>query len=265
MHLTHRTAPPGRVGHLEGVMATNMQPDPAPQEAPATVKVAILSRWGGAAIFECDAPADMSAGLHMRHALERAAASGADLRGADLRGADLRRADLSDANLRDANLSDANLRCADLRCANLSGANLRCADLRCADLSGANLSEADLSEADLSDVRADFFDVLLRASGEIAGLRQALISGRVNGSTYEGECACLVGTIANVRGVQYNVLGSGLVPNPSRQIEQWFFGIRKYDTPENNQKSALAVQWLDEFSGLLDAAVSIRIAQEVRQ
>lgn len=120
----------------------------------------------------------------------------------------------------------------------------------------ANLSGADLSGADLSPIRADYWDVLLRAPREIAGLRAALVAGRVDGSTYEGECACLVGTIARVRGGQYDALGSGLRPDSSRPIECFFMGIRKGNTPEFNQCSALAVQWLDEFSALLAVAVA---------
>ena len=122
-----------------------------------------------------------------------------------------------------------------------------------ANLSGANLSDAkNLAEArGIDTFRTDFWDVLLRAPAEIAGVRAALVEGRVDGSTYSGECACLVGTIGNVRNVSYSALGNGLSPNSSRPAEQWFRSIRKGDTPETNQASALAVQWLDELQGLL--------------
>jgi hypothetical protein len=123
-----------------------------------------------------------------------------------------------------------------------------------ADLSGAVLRGAVLSGAVLREFKADFFDVLLRAPREIAGLREALIAGRVDGSTYEGECACLVGTIANVRGASYDSLGNGISPNAGRPIEQWFMSIRKGDTPETNQCSKLAVEWIDDFVSLLAAA-----------
>ena len=221
----------------------------------------------------------MSAG-----ALRGANLRGAHLRDADLRDADLRAADLRAAHLRDANLRDANLRGANLRGADLRGANLRAAHLRGADLSGANLCDADLRGANLCDAdlsgadlsgadligadlsganlrdanlrafKVDFFDVLLRATGEVAGLRAALVAGRVDGSTYEGECACLVGTIAHVRNSQYNALGNGLKPDSDRPIEQWFMSIRKGDTPETNGVSKITVDWLDEFVRLLDIA-----------
>jgi hypothetical protein len=80
------------------------------------------------------------------------------------------------------------------------------------------------------------------------------MEGRVDGSTYEGACACLVGTIANVRGVGYEAVGNGIAPDSGRPAEQWFMSIRKGDTPATNQVSAITVQWLDEFVSLLTAA-----------
>ena len=137
-----------------------------------------------------------------------------------------------------------------------SDANLRGADLSGANLSGADLIDANLSGADLSDAKNDFWEILLRAPNEIAGLRAALVAGKVDGSTYEGTCSCLVGTIANVRGTGYCDLGNGIKPDSSRPAERWFMGIRKGDTPETNQISAITVGWLDEFVALLTLATN---------
>jgi hypothetical protein len=201
-------------------------------------KIKIVSRWDAdTVLFECDAPEGLESGLYMRHALEKATQARANLRGADLRDADLSGADLRDADL--------------------SGAYLSGADLSGADLRDANLRDAYLSGANLRSFRADFWDVLLRAPHEIAGVRAALVEGRVDGSTYSGECACLVGTIGNVRNVNYAELGNGLNPDSGRPAEQWFMGIRKGDTPETNQQSKLAVEWLDELSGLLALAKAV--------
>jgi uncharacterized protein YjbI with pentapeptide repeats len=227
-------------------------------------KIQILHRWDGRVLFECDVTAEQS-GMAMRVALENATRSGADLSGADLRSADLRSADLRSADLSGADLSSAVLSGADLSGADLRSADLRSADLRSADLrsavlsgavlSGADLRSADLSGADLSAQKTDFFDILLRAHREVAGLRLALVEGRVDGSTYEGSCTCLVGTIANVRGnTSYASLGNGISPNSSRPAEQWFMGICRGDTPETSQISALTVEWLDEFVALLNLA-----------
>jgi hypothetical protein len=121
--------------------------------------IKIVSRWDSARVlFECDVPESIDSGLAVRHALEQATKSGADLRGADLRGAYLRGADLSGAYLRDADLSGADLRGADLRGAYLRGADLRDAYLRGAYLRDADLSGADLSGADLrgADLRGAY-------------------------------------------------------------------------------------------------------------
>ena len=115
----------------------------------------------------------------------------------------------------------------------------------------ARLDGASLDGARLGPIRGDFFDILLRAPNEVAGLRAALVEGRVNGSTYTGECACLVGTIANVRHTDYQRLGNGIKPDSGRPAEIWFMAIRKGDTPETNQVSAITVAWVDEFLGLM--------------
>jgi len=123
------------------------------------MKTQIKDRFTGAVLFECDTPDNVSSGLAVRDALEKAVAAGANLYGADLYGANLSRANLYGANLSGANLYGANLSRAnlygaklygaDLSGANLYGANLSRADLSRADLSGANLSRADLSGANL--------------------------------------------------------------------------------------------------------------------
>ena len=204
--------------------------------------------------------ADLSDANLSRADLSRADLSDANLSRADLSGANLSRANLSGANLSRANLSRADLSRADLSGANLSGANLSGANLSRADLSGANLSRANLSRADLSDAnlsradlsgaKNDFWDILIRAPREVAGLRAALVSGKVDGSTYQGSCACLVGSIANIRGVEYTGLGNGITPNSSRPAERWFLAIKSGDTPDTNPISKLTVEWLDEFVSL---------------
>jgi uncharacterized protein YjbI with pentapeptide repeats len=174
--------------------------------------------------------------------------SGANLRGANLRWADLRGANLSGANLRGANLSEADLREADLR-----GANLREANLRGANLSGANLSGANLSGANLTTIRDDFWAVLCAAPHEAISLRNAIVAGKVDGSAYEGECACLVGTIANARQCAWDAV-PGLTPNSNRPAERFFLAIKPGDTPENSQFSRLVLEWLDDWHARMAGA-----------
>jgi hypothetical protein len=184
--------------------------------------------------------------------------SGAEFRYADLSGADLRYADLRDAILSGADLSGAYLCEADLRgaylCdaylynAYLRGADLRDAKLREADLRGADLRDVDLRSANLNPIKEDFFNKLELAKGEVVGLYDHLIRGKINGSCYEGECACFVGTIANIRKEDYQHLTNGLRPESSSPTEKWFLGIRKGDTPQSNQIAGITKEWIEEFA-----------------
>ena len=130
---------------------------------------------------------------------------------------------------------------ADLRDAHLTGA-----DLMRADLTDAHLTGAVLRDAHLTPVRDDLWAVLSAAPAEVGGLRTALIEGRVDGSTYEGTCACLVGTLANVRHCKYTEI-TGLFPNSRRPAERFFLAIHRGDTPENSAFAKLAVEWIDAW------------------
>ena len=88
------------------------------------------------------------------------------------------------------------------------------------------------------------------APTEVAGLKQALIEGRLDGSAYEGSCACLIGTIANVRHCHYDELvdiNPELRPNAYRPAERWFLGIREGQTPENHPIAALTLAWIEQW------------------
>jgi hypothetical protein len=195
---------------------------------------------------------------------------GAYLEGANLRDANLKGAYLEGANLRDANLKGANLSCAYLEGANLEGANLEGANLRDANLKGANLKVAYLkganlkgaylegaclrgaclSVANLEPIKRDVYAILDLAKPEVPGLLKALQEGGVNGSTYEGECACLVGTIANLRGCKYRQV-AGIEPDYRRPAERWFLAIRKGDTPKTSQVSRITEGWITEYLAML--------------
>lgn len=142
-----------------------------------------------------------------------------------------------------------------LRIAVEKHANLRGADLRGADLRDANLRDANLWDANLSTIKSDFWEVLIHAKKEIPFLRKSLIDGKVDGSTYDGECACLVGTIANGKKVSPDSLlaSCGIPKDSSRPAEVFFTAIRRGDTPENNAAAKIAVEWIDELTALLKA------------
>jgi len=157
------------------------------------------------------------------------------------------------ARLDGASLVGASLDGASLDGARLDGARLDGARLDGASLDGARLDGARLDGASLRSFKADLWEILAHTPHEAAGLRKALVDGKVNGSTYQGACACLVGTIANVRGCEYTKI-PGITPDARRPAEQWFAMIQPKHTPENSLAAKLAVEWIDEWTKCWGAA-----------
>ena len=203
--------------------------------------------------------ANLESSILQNAELTRADLTCADLTHADLRGACLFEATLVGAKLAHANLPEASLRGAQLDRADLSGANLRGADLEGADLTGADLAGADLTganledvkldrtnldEANLDEIRRDFWSVLESATPiEIVGFWQRLRAGQIDGTSYEGECACLVGTLAKIRGCGY----SELKPDGSRPAERWMLAVRPGNKPENHPVARIIERWIVVF------------------
>jgi hypothetical protein len=100
--------------------------------------------------------------------------------------------------------------------------------------------------ADLEASREDLWAVLSSAAEEVPAVRAALVEGRIEGGTYYGECACLIGTIANARGCDVYSLGA-LGPAPHRPIEHFFMRISRGETPQTNPAAKLIVQWIDAW------------------
>jgi hypothetical protein len=154
-----------------------------------------------------------------------------------------------------ANLRDANLRNADLRNANLRNANLRDADICNADLRNANLRNADLRDAEnipeyiINLFKKDMLYVLMHSVKEVPFLKKKLLSGEINGTQYEGECCCLVGTLAKADGGMENFVSQ--IPFYEKGLknpcEQLFFQIQEGDTPENNQFAKIALDVIEYF------------------
>ena len=211
-------------------------------------KIEIKSWLSGSLLFEFETE-DNSILRTLKEAIRQGAyLQGADLLGAHLQGADLQGVDLQDAYLQDAHLQGADLRGAYLRGAylrgvHLQGAHLQGADVRGAYLGGVDLTGVDLTGLDLKWFKNDFWAVLCDYPTEAEGVKKALVEGRVNGSTYSGECACLIGTISNIKKCKVEELEK----DSNRPAEQWFLGINEGDTPETNTRSKIAVQWIDEW------------------
>jgi hypothetical protein len=144
-----------------------------------------------------------------------------------------RDADLHDANLHDADLHDADLRDADLRGADLHGADLRDAKLE------------QLPQDYINQCSRDILFILGCLKGEVPFLRNALVKGEVDGTVYEGDCACLVGTLGKADGGVDKVCS--VIPFYERGThnpgEAWFYNIHKGDTPETSDfvKHAVAL------------------------
>jgi hypothetical protein len=199
----------------------------------------------------------------LREALIEAVKKGASLDGANLVGANLVGANLVRANLFGANLFGANLDGANLFGANLDGANLVGASLYGANLYGASLDGASLYGAKniqqdwLKTVRDDMWAILDKSPSEVPALLVSLRAGKVDGSTYEGKCACLVGTLAKARHCGYREI-PGLEPNASRPAEVYFGGILKGHTPDNSPPAAVAEGWILSWMAARPAVVAKR-------
>ena len=110
-------------------------------------------------------------------------------------------------------------------------------------LRDADLRDAVLRGADLEPIRADLIRVLTDARAEAPAFLAALLAGRVDGCVYRGDCACLVGTIANARGVDVATLPQ----NPDSLIEKFVLGISRGDTPATNPVARLVAEWTETF------------------
>ena len=208
-----------------------------------------IKSWMGSILFTAERD-------NVKEALQDAVLQGADLRGADLRGADLRDADLRDADLQDADLRDADLQDADLRDAVLRGAVLRGAVLRDAVLQGADLRDAvlrgvsfvNLPQSFINECSQQMLYIFNYTRSELPYLREKLIAGEVDGSQYEGDCWCLVGSLAKSKKVDVDKY-CGVIPfyekSPQNPAETWFLNITQGDTPENNEFAAHALKLID--------------------
>lgn len=134
------------------------------------------------------------------------------------------------------------------------GADLSGADLSDIDLSGVDLTNAGLTDDDLRPFKTDLWKILDQNRREVPALLTALKSGWVDGSTYRGSCACLVGTIANARGVPYSTIEH----DAARPAERWFAVIRAGDKPGDKTgggyANAKAVEWTETWLAMAGGA-----------
>ena len=80
----------------------------------------------------------------------------------------------------------------------------------------------------------------------------ALRTGNVDGSTYTGTCACLVGTLKNAGAVD--------LPHAAESpAERWFLSIRKGDKPGDASTGGFAagkaLEWIEQYCRLTGIAL----------
>lgn len=117
-----------------------------------------------------------------------------------------------------------------------TGAYLEGADLEGAYLEGAYLEGEHPAKEDL-------FKILAENRTEVPMLLQKLREGKINGSVYEGDCACLVGTIAKIKACDYRTLA----PDSHRPAEKWFMSIYPGQIPGRNGFATITEKWILEF------------------
>ena len=137
------------------------------------------------------------------------------------------------------------------------------ADLTRANLTRANLTYANLTGANLAAFQQDFIAEVLTMPAELDALRAAIVAGRIDGSTYSGECSCLAGTIAKAHGIDcYDGENIGdFRAQASSPRERWFAMIKPGDTPETNQASRMALGWLDRAISIRDRIAIAAVAR----
>jgi hypothetical protein len=86
--------------------------------------------------------------------------------------------------------------------------------------------------------------VLFYTGPEIPSLIEKLKDGQVDGTQYEGDCTCLIGSLGNDQAVKKIPDYSKGLHNP---CEQLFWQIKKGDTPESSKFSKLALEICEEI------------------
>jgi hypothetical protein len=111
-----------------------------------------------------------------------------------------------------------------------------------ADLRWADLSEAKDVPSVIGDAHRDI-EAVLDATDHAQAVLDAIYAGRVDGSTYRGECSCLLGTIARASNCDVGQLTRE--KDATSPAEQFFLSIRPGHTPENSAHAALAAAWIE--------------------
>ena len=128
----------------------------------------------------------------------------------------------------------------------------------------SNFNQSEFNDSELDDItfnslknlittertKIDFFGRMLILKNEVKYLKEKLISGEIDGTSYDGYCACFIGTCANNKKIKYNEI-TGIKLDAYSPTEIWFFQIKKGDNPENSKFAKLTLDWIEEFEELI--------------
>ena len=113
----------------------------------------------------------------------------------------------------------------------------------------------------LDQAKEDIYDIYDKNPKEVIGVLKAIDEGSIDGTLYTVVCACLIGTIGQLRGIAekraYNLgVETQLLDRFNSEIrevnfaspaEQFFLKIFKGDTPIDNEYSKFVKKWTIEW------------------
>lgn len=158
--------------------------------------------------------------------------------------ADLRWADFEWADFRWVSFEWADLGWVDFRCSNLEWVNFKWAGLRWVNFEWANLEWVfGIEDSERANqCRQNIIYILLNLKSEVKWLRKKILKWKINGSQYEWECCCLIGSL-------WNDNACNIIPYYTKWLhnlwEQLFYQIKEWDTPKNNIFSKIALECCD--------------------
>jgi hypothetical protein len=83
---------------------------------------------------------------------------------------------------------------------------------------------------------------------ELPYLRDKLVKGEIDGTQYDGDCACLIGSLGHGDESKVDKVCKA-IPYYEKGLhnygEQWFWNIKKGDTPKNNEFAEHALKLID--------------------
>lgn len=121
------------------------------------------------------------------------------------------------------------------------------------------IQDCDLLDMDLA--KRNIYAIYDKNPKEVIGVLKAIDEGRIDGTLYTGKCACLIGTIGQLRGLaekrtyDWDVEPS-ILNTFNKEIwsidfmspaEQFFIKILEGDTPSTSEYSKFARKWTIEW------------------